>query len=72
MVVLSVQKIICLMIKFYGYVYHVSIGDARYVVKVNHLDEFMALMHDCGLVIILDFVKTRVCFDYEYQWYKSI
>ena len=60
------------MIKFYGFVYHVSINGKRYVVKVNHLDEFVTLMHDCGSVIVLDFVKTHVCFDYVYQWYKEI
>lgn len=60
------------MIKYYGYVYHVSIGDNSYVVKVNHLDEFVALMHDSGTVIISDFVKTKVYFDYVHQWYKTL
>lgn len=60
------------MIKFYGYAYHVSIGDTCYVVKVNHLDEFMTLMHGRGPVIISDFVKTRVCFEHVYQWYKTV
>lgn len=69
---LFVLKIICLMIKFYGYIYHVSIGGTCYVVKVNHLDEFVTLMHGCGSVIISDFVKTQVCFDYVHQWYKKI
>lgn len=59
------------MIDFYGYVYRVSIGDSCYVVKVNHLDEFMALMRGRGSVIISDFVKTKVCFDYVHQWYKT-
>lgn len=60
------------MIKFYGYVYHVSIDGKCYVVKVNHLEEFIALMHGCGSVIISDFVKTKVCFDYVHQWYKTL
>lgn len=60
------------MIKFYGFVYHVSIGGTCYVVKVNHLDEFMSLMRGCGSVVILDFVKTQVCFAHVYQWYKKI
>lgn len=60
------------MIKFYGFVYHVSIGGSCYVVKVNHLDEFMSLMNGCGSAVISDFVKTQVCFDYVYQWYKKI
>ncbi len=60
------------MIKFYGYVYLVSIGDTCYVVKVNHLEEFVALMHDCDSIIITDFVKSKVCFDYVHQWYKTL
>lgn len=60
------------MIRFYGYVYHVSIGDTCYVVKLNHLDEFMALMRGYGSVIISDFVKTNVSFDYVHQWYKTV
>lgn len=60
------------MIKFYGYVYHVSIGDTCYVVKVNHLDEFVSLMHDCGSIVISDFLKTGVYFDYVHQWYKAL
>lgn len=60
------------MIDFYGYVYHVSIGGSSYVVKVNHLDEFMALMRGSGTVIISDFVKTKVCFAYVHQWYKTL
>ena len=60
------------MIKFYGYVYYVSVGGTCYVVKVNHLDEFMALMRGCGFVVISGFVKMRVCFDYVHQWYKTV
>lgn len=60
------------MIKFYGYVYHVSIGGSCYVVKINHLDEFMTIMHGCGSVIISDFVKTKVTFDNVHQWYKTM
>lgn len=69
---LFVQKTICLMIKFYGYVYHVSIGGSCYVVKVNYLDVFMAIMHGCGSVIVSDFVKTKVTFDNVHQWYKAL
>lgn len=60
------------MINFYGFVYHVRIGDKCYVVKANHLDEFVSLMHGCGCVVISDFVKTKVCFDYVHQWYKAV
>ena len=60
------------MIKFYGYVYHVSIGGTCYVVKVNHLDEFMSLMHGCGSVIVSELFKTHVDFEHKYQWYKSL
>lgn len=60
------------MINFYGYVYHVRIGRTCYLVKVNHLDEFIALMYDCDTVIISDFVKTKVRFDNVHQWYKTL
>lgn len=59
-------------VSFFGYVYHVSIGGTCYVVKINHLDEFMAVMRGCGSVLVSDFVKTKVCFDNVHQWYKKI
>ena len=72
--VLSVQKNICLMNKFfyYGYVYLVTIGNKDYVVKVNHLDEFVSLMHDNGAIVVTEFTKSKVVFDNVHQWYKTL
>lgn len=74
MAVLSVPKITCPMIKsfYYGYVYLVSIGDKDYVVKANHLDEFVSLMHDNGAIVVNDFTNSKVVFDYVHQWYKAL
>lgn len=72
----SVQKIICLMIKFYGYVYYVRVERAgsqkEYVVKVNHLDEFVTLMEKFDAVIVTELLKTHVNFEHKFQWYKSL
>lgn len=57
---------------FYGYVYFVSICDKDYVVKVNHLDEFVSLMHDNGAIVVTDFTKSKVAFAHEYQWFKAL
>lgn len=74
MAVLSVPKIMCPMnkVSYYGYVYLVSICGKDYVVKVNHLDEFVLLMHDNGVVVVTDFIKSKVTFDYVHQWYKTL
>lgn len=71
---LSVQKNICLMNKvtYYGYVYLVTIGNKDYVVKVNHLDEFVSLMHDNGAIVVTEFTKSKVVFDNVHQWYKTL
>lgn len=60
------------MIKFKGSVYLVSVGGVDYVVKNNHLDEFVALMRDNGVIVITDFVMSQICFDYALQWYKKL
>lgn len=74
MAVLSVPKITCLMnkVSYYGYVYLVSIEDKNYVVKVNHLDEFVSLMHDNSAIVVTDFTKSKVIFDNVHQWYKTL
>lgn len=59
-------------VSYYGYVYFVSIADKKYVVKVNHLDEFVSLMHGNGAIVIFDFTKSKVVFDNVYQWYKTL
>lgn len=72
----SVQKIICLMSKYYGLVYYVRVERAgtqrEYVVKVNHLDEFVALMEKFDAVIVSELLKTHVNFEHNYQWYKAL
>lgn len=74
MAVLSAPKIMCLMnkISYYGYVYLVSIGSKDYVVKVNHLDQFVSLMHGNCAIVVTVFRKSKVNFDNELQWYKEI
>jgi type IV secretory pathway TrbF-like protein len=70
---LSVLKIICLMSKIYtGFVYHVSIAGSDYVIKHGHLDEFVALMHNQGAIVVNDFVKTKVCFAHVSMWYYKV
>lgn len=59
-------------ISFYGYVYFVSIADKEYIVKMNHLDEFVSLMHGNGAIVITDFTKSKVVFDNVHQWYKTL
>ena len=62
--------------KYYGFVYYVLVerGDSHtaYVVKVNHLDEFVALMEKFDAVIVTELLKTHVNFEHSYQWYKSL
>lgn len=59
-------------VSYFGYVYLVVIGDKDYVVKVNHLDEFVSLMHGNGVIVITDFTKSKVVFDNVHQWYKTL
>lgn len=56
---------------FFGYVYFVTIGNNEYVVKVNHLDQFVALMSANGPIVVSKFVKSKVIFDNVHQWYKT-
>lgn len=76
MAVLFVQKIIFPMNKYYGFVYYVRVerADAQkeYVVKVNHLDEFVTLMEKFDAVIVTELLKTHVNFEHKYQWYKAL
>lgn len=74
MAVLSVLKIMCPMNKvvYYGYVYLVSIGNKDYAVKLNHLDQFVAFLHDNGPIVVTAFVKSKVVFDNVHQWYKTL
>ena len=58
--------------KFKGYVYLVSRRGVDYVVKSNHLDEFVSLFRrDCPIVIT-DFVMSQIDFAYALQWYKKL
>lgn len=57
---------------FFGYVYFVTVGDKEYIVKVNHLDQFVALMADNGAIVISEFVQSKVIFNNAYQWYKAL
>lgn len=59
-------------VSYFGYVYLVTIGNKDYVVKVNHLDEFVSLMHDNGVIVVIEFVKSKVVFDNVHQWYKTL
>ena len=59
-------------VSYFGYVYFVTIGSNDYVVKVNHLDEFVSLMHDNGAIVVTDFTKSKVVFDNVHQWYKTL
>lgn len=60
------------MIKYTGSVYLVSVDGSDYAVKNHHLDEFAALMHTRGVIVINDFVMSQICFDYALQWYKKL
>lgn len=60
------------MIKYFGYVYLVSVNGVEYAVKFNHLEEFVALHCGDGAVVISSFVKSQIQFDHGYQWYKKI
>lgn len=58
-------------VSYFGFVYLVTVGNKDYVVKVNHLDEFVSLLHDKGAIVVTDFVKSKVFFDNVLQWYKT-
>lgn len=69
---LSVLKIICLMSNYKGFVYLVSHRGSDYVVKRNHLEEFVAL-HCCdGAIVINDYVMSQIQFENALQWYKKL
>lgn len=59
-------------VSYFGYVYLVTVGNKDYVVKVNHLDEFVSLMHENGVIVVTEFTKSKVVFDYVHQWYKTL
>lgn len=59
-------------VSYYGYVYLVTIGNKDYVVKVNHLDEFVSLMYDNVAIVVTEFTKSKVVFDNVHQWYKTL
>lgn len=59
-------------VSYYGYVYLVTIGNKDYVVKVNHLDVFVTLMHENGVIVVTEFTKSKVVFDNVHQWYKTL
>lgn len=69
---MSVLKIICLMSKFKGFVYLVSINGVDFAVKFNHLEEFVALYHGNGAIVITDFVMSQIDFANGLQWYKKL
>lgn len=64
------------MIKYYGLVYYVRVERAGiqkdYVVKINHLDEFVTLMEKFDAIIVTEILKTHVNFEHKFQWYKSV
>lgn len=64
------------MIKYYGLVYYVRVERSdihkEYVVKVNHLDEFVILMEKFDAVIVTELLKTHVNFEHNHQWYKAL
>lgn len=60
------------MIKFKGSIYLVSIDGVEYAVKHGHLDEFVALMHTRGSIVVNDLVMSQIYFDDECQWYRKI
>lgn len=60
------------MIKYTGYVYLVSRRGKDYVVKNNHLDEYVSLFRGDGPIVITDFVMSKIDFDNAFQWYKQI
>ena len=60
------------MIKYNGSVYFVTVNDVDYVVKNNHLDEFVALMINNGAIIITSFGMSDLYFDHALQWYKTL
>ena len=64
------------LLKIYGDFYYVRVerGEVSktYIVKMTHLDEFVALMQPFDCVVVCEIVKTSVEFDHRYQWYKPI
>lgn len=60
------------MIKFNGFVYLVSHRGVDYVVKTNHLDEFVALHRGEGAIVITDYVMSQIELDNALQWYKKL
>ena len=72
MMVLSVLKIIRLMINYTGLIYLVSVDGVDYAVKIHHLEEFVSLMHDSGVIIVNHLSMSQTSFDHDFQWYKKL
>lgn len=51
--------------------YVVKVNDSQYVVKHNHLDEFIALFMP-SVVCILSMTTAPVSWKHEFQWYKRV
>ena len=60
------------MIKFKGFVYLVTCSGVDYAVKINHLEEFVALHRCDGAIVITDFVMSQIDFVNGLQWYKKL
>lgn len=60
------------MIKYKGSVYFVTCCGVDYVVKNNHLDEFVALHHRDGAIVITGLVMSNIEFEDALQWYKKL
>lgn len=60
------------MIKFKGFVYLASCRGVDYVIKCNHLDEFVSLYRGDCPIVISDFVMSQIIFDNALQWYKKL
>lgn len=58
--------------EYKGTVYFVTCNGVDYVVKNNHLDEFVALKRNDGVIVISDFVMSKIIFDDVFQWYKKL
>lgn len=58
--------------KYKGFVYLVSCRGVEYAVKFNHLEEFISLYRNSGVIAISDFVMSHITFDDALQWYKKL
>lgn len=58
--------------KYKGFVYLVSCSGVDYAVKINHLEEFVALHRVDGAILVTDFVMSHIDFVDAFQWYKKL